>query len=710
MMKKISWKKALDIAGLLAMLWLFVHYVPRSIFSNAAPTGGDIGSHFWPFKLLMEQGLPEFRIKMWNPGNLMGEPILVHYFPLPYLWMTLLTPFFSTAAAFKIGNLMGAFFFPLAVYWGVRGLGLRFPAPLIAAAFSLFFSYNESFSQWGGNNVSTLSGQFAHQEALMFLFLWLGAVGWELRKKKGFTLSALMGAAVCLSHSYVFLLVPIFCLSFVFFYPHLNLKHRFLHLLTSGFFTIFLSAWFLIPMLDNNQWVTPMAIVWGVPSLFRAVLPESMRALEYFAAFAAGLGMATFALPHEKRNRFYFESLFELGFWILPFLVSVACYWIFPKIGLVDVRAIPQIQIIGFVWLGILLARGLSLWSDKVQAMGAVLFVAAGIGWCLNNTVNFPYWSDWNASGWRVKPHYNELMDLSRELEGPQDGSLQKGFSSGRVAYEHNEINGQVGTPRVFEMLPFFAHRSTLESVYLQATITASFSFYNQALISQTPSCPFRQIPCPAPNLPRAVELAPILGISDYIFVTPQLKTAATANKNLVPGGEHGPWKIYSLKDPPSLVETMTRSPKIIPYDKKWRDQFFEWFEHYTAGNQSLLVTNDPDPSLLKGHFDSEGSCKPVLHVGFNRMHLSTTCPGTVHLLKFAYHPSWQASSGDELFLVSPGYIALNPSKPEIDLEFGQRTLWTVSNFISIWAFLFLMILGFRNYRLTRRRQPSTKS
>lgn len=703
-----QWLTYLDAIFILSTFVLFIHFMPESVLSDPAPTGGDTGSHFWPLKLLADYGLAEFRVKMWSPGNLMGEPILVHYFPLPYLVMIFLHLFFPLAAAFKIGTLIPGFFLPFAAYLGFRGLGMAFPAPMLAGAVSLIFNYNESFSQWGGNMASTLAGQFAHQYALVFLLLWIGAIGWELRKNRGFICSSILGALICVSHSYVFLLIPVVGLSFLLFYPEQDFFKRFQHLLFSGLLTLILSSWFLIPMIDNNRWVTPMAIVWGIESLYKTSFPDTFRPLEYLTVFA--LGILMFAINFRRLIPSFKLSIFakEMLFWAVPCLANFAFFYIFPKIGLVDVRAVPHIQIFSLLWFSVLFTRALSFFALPIRIAVTVLSCGLAIFWSLKYTKNVPNWIDWNSKGWVARPLYKDLQGLSSDLKS-RSIEGQTGFSLPRVAYEHNEASGAAGTVRVFEMLPYFAERSTLESVYLQATITGHMVFYHQALISKTPSCPFRDIPCPRFNLQRAIELAPLLGISDYIFITPELISQANSNPMLRKGGTYGPWTIYSFIEPTKLIEPINAQPILLTNDS-WRPDFFKWFVDFKTGSRHLLIDNKKGETaaLLSADYSNSKNCRPSLDVTINRMVITTNCIGQPLLLKFAYHPAWKADTGDTLFLVSPGYMAIAPSQRTVLLEFGDRWLWTAANILSLLGLG--VVLAFLSYAYKKQSKAKIEN
>ena len=103
-----------------------------------------------------------------------GMPMFQFYFVLPYLIIALMSMMMPFAIAFKIVSLLGIFLLPLCIYFMMRWLGFKYPAPILGAVSSLFLLFDPSYSVWGGNIKSTLAGQFSYSISLAFLFLFIG--------------------------------------------------------------------------------------------------------------------------------------------------------------------------------------------------------------------------------------------------------------------------------------------------------------------------------------------------------------------------------------------------------------------------------------------------------------------------------------------------------------------------------------------------------
>jgi hypothetical protein len=122
-----------------------------------------------------EHLLPSLRLHGWYPGASLGHPLLLYYFPFPFLLMSSLAPLVGMPVAFKLGTALGVFLLPLLVYGSFRLMRLSFPAPLLGAGAALVFLYVEDNPIWGGTIASTLTGEFAYTYGVGFAILFLGS-------------------------------------------------------------------------------------------------------------------------------------------------------------------------------------------------------------------------------------------------------------------------------------------------------------------------------------------------------------------------------------------------------------------------------------------------------------------------------------------------------------------------------------------------------
>lgn len=686
-------------------LWIAAK-IPSQIFSSLPATGGDTGSHLWPVIALRDYGIPHFDWRVWNPGNYAGEPLLVHYFPLPFLFMAFMSYFMPVGLAFNIGSFAPIALLPPCLAWGVKNFLLHTGssrtlarrAGALAGILSLGVLFNDGNSMWGGNAYSVLAGQFAHQYAFVFFFLFIGVLPQALQTRRAVIPAAFLFAAVVLSHAYIALTLPIVFAVALLAFPVATFKRRLKGVVTVGALGTSLSAWFWWPLIDNTKWTTPYAFSWHFKSIIDEVLPVTLAP----TVVALGVGVLFWFFMPRLAQHTWRSCLF----WGAQIIAAYVCYVTFAKFGLVDVRSIPHGHYAAAVMAAILLAN-LSfdgrVWFRGLVLAGCVVVAYAQIRVLGASLAKVTGWMTWNYSGWTAKSGYESLRRVSQKIAGT--------FDDRRVQYEHGDGNGVAGTTRVFEMLPFFAGRSVADGVYMQSSILAPMMFYHQAAVSAAPSCPFNGYPCTKPDIDKALRLGQLLGIGTYILNSPRIIKSAESEPKLRETLIAEPWHVYESENEVGLVEVpKVAIQKIAP--SNWRKDFWSWFESYAAG-VPFHVT-DLAGAHEKADFPVLGadeSCKASVGVSFGRIVLDTTCPGRLHVLKFSYHASWRASSGDKLWLTSPGFIGLVPSEGRVVLRFGQSPSWRLASAWSILALLLCAAPGLYSGILSsRRRSPSRLS
>lgn len=685
----------INVLGLLLIAGFFISYLPLDVLNALPATGGDTGSHFWPVYALKHEGFPALRL--WNPGHFGGQPLFVHYFPLPFILMGLMGFFMELGTAFNIGTLLPLFGLPFCVYFCVKQMGWQFPTPLLAAVFTLPYLYNESYSMFGGNTLSTLSGQFAHQYAICFLLLGIGFLMKNIEKNRVSFRAVCCFSAVCLSHAYVFFIIPVFFLSILFFiHKKQHWFETFKMLFITGLSTLFLSAWFLWPLIDDSQWATPVPMIWGKKALIQTALSQI-----FYPLYAVGLVCLISLLVIFLQKKIYLMRWRQLLFWLLPALAYLGMFFVFPKIGLADCRAVPQIVLFFSIAIGLLFADLQKISFPKnaclVMSLPSVLLMM----WLTSNHIHqFPHWLKWNYSGWQNKKYYLDLQKLYQ--------SFQPGFSRPRILFEHNaRFNSATGSPRVFEMLPYFASRATLEGLYSQANLLSPESYYMQAKVSKAPSCPVTGYVCPQ-NV--GIDLKPkldLMGVGQIIAVTDEIKGKLRMLPYLTEDGPYGLWSVYRVKSPPQMIQPLSGTVDLIEKKEDWRYQMNKWFDQHKGQDHWQLVSYGPSVEDFKRAIQTnqQKDCQGQITVDFFGFDLQTNCVGIPHLLKFAYNSSWRNSANDDLYIMAPGMIGFIPSRSKIRFNFGQSLSWKIASGLSFLTLLWLVLLPLASFLRIRRKQ-----
>ena len=637
------------------------------------PTGGDMGSHYYTSWVLHTIALPNWSIRTWHPGNFGGEFQLLHYFPAPFILTEVLSLLLPHPVAFKFMSIMHLLVLPFALAWAIRQLGFCSRACALSATGSLIFLFNESFTMWGGNSLSTLAGQFAHGHALVFLFLWLGMLAREIRKDIFPLGSGLLGMFVALSHPYVALVLPVHMLGFLATSTKNQRRATLKHLALSGILTFLFSAWWILPMVENAPWNIAFYLFWNRDLLLPDTLPVQWLLVLCPACFSFGCALIL------KKKLLNSSIIFAQV--LIPALFYFVCFFLFPYLGVIDIRALPQLQLYLLLLAALLLSQALN--SLKKYAPIATLFFCIYFFSIAQSQIDkFPVWFKWNMSGWGTKPYALEFEKVTQLLK--EDNQPQ------RVVYEHGDLNNLTGTVRAFEMLPYFSERATMEGLYLQSSLLSPAAFLLQSEISETPSCPFIQYACTAPSLTKAKAHLNLLGVSTLILFTEDLVNHARRLSWLEEKFQVSPWTVFKVKDAPALSEVITTPITTLEPRMDYKKIFYEWLTEYKP-DLPLLVRNNKQQIEKSSSVESK-DCKTSAHAQFNKIELDTTCPGKPHLLKFAYSPLLQSTTGETLSLAAPGMIALTPNTPHTEIIPVASPVWILGKYLSIIGFIFALV------------------
>src|SRR5918996_3781252 len=195
-----------DVLGLAIITLAILDYFPPSLLLiPTVAAGGDTPCHYPTLVHFYEHLLPRLRLHGWYPGAYLGHPLLLYYFPLPFLFMSALAPITGLPVAFKLGTAAGVLLLPPLSYLALRLLGFRFPAPLLGAAAALVFLFVEENPIWGGTMASTLTGEFAYAYGTALAVLFLGVVYRAYARGRSVAVPAALLAVTAFAHGYAVL-------------------------------------------------------------------------------------------------------------------------------------------------------------------------------------------------------------------------------------------------------------------------------------------------------------------------------------------------------------------------------------------------------------------------------------------------------------------------------------------------------------------------
>jgi hypothetical protein len=650
-----------DVLGLLALVFVLADYFrPALLASPTIAAGGDTPCHYPTFVWFHEHLLPALRLHGWYPGAYLGHPLLLYYFPLPFLLMSALAPLLGPPVAFKVGAALGAVLLPLAAYGAVRLLGFRFPAPLLAAGAALVFLFVEENPIWGGTLASTLTGEFAYAygTALAVLTLGLGYRAYS-RGQKPWATAALL-ALTALAHGYAVLWAG---LSLTYFLYPSRRPARTLRWLAAVAATAFaLAGVTLVPLLVGWRWTTPYGdsqIAVTFPGLF----PPLLWPLLGVAALAVAWNLVGARRAGGADQRVLFLAYAAL--------MAAALATAGTALGLVDVRFVP------FAQLAACLLAAAALGSALERAMApdllALGLVAVAILWSDGQSRVLRSWTSWSGSGL-------EARDLGPAFRAVGE-SLRGGVGDPRVAVEYGTVNEEAGSVRVWEMLPFFAGRSTLEGVYNQASVQAPAVYYLSSLLGETSPNPFRSREYSRFDPDEAMARLRLFAVGDVVAVSALLTDALDRRPDVVRRATLHPYVVFHLREPADYVEPVRFTP-VRSAPLGWREKSYRWFTRKPLPSALLVFTEDPQFSLVEPDewlpppavvLPGTGAVKATAVLEAERIHITTNRVGHPLLVKVSYHPRWRALNADGPFLVSPALMLVVPRAEQVTLTYAGR-------------------------------------
>jgi 6-pyruvoyl-tetrahydropterin synthase related domain len=679
-----------DAFGLAAILLVLLDLLPPALLLLPTITaGGDTPCHYPTAVWFAERLLPHLRLHGWYPGAYLGQPLLLYYFPLPFVVMAALAPLFGMPVAFKLGTVLGVFLLPLLAYASFRLMRFPFPTPLLGAAAAVVFLYVEDNPIWGGTVASTLTGEFAYTYGIGLAVLFLGVLVRSREDGRGPWLPAAVLGLTAYTHGYAVLWAGLGASGLLI--GEKRPRRALGWLLAVGALAFALAAPLLLPLLAAWRWTTPYDDAW-IDVTTRGLLPPLLWPL--FLVAAAGLAVTLVRLVRGHRAD---RRLLLLGH---AALVGAALTAAGPALGVIDVRFAPFAQLAlalaGAATLGWVVSR---LVLADVAALGLVL-LAVVYGDASSRVLRS--WVDWNYSGLEAK----ELWPAWRALTSRLTGTV----ADPRVAVEYGPVHEKAGSIRMYETLPFFSGRSTLEGVYNQASTTTHPVYYLASELFASSPNPFRSRAYSRFDPESALARLSLFNVGEIVAVSPKLVSYLDGRSEVVREAEIPPYTLFRVKDGGrGYVEPLAFAPVRAPL-AGWRDAAYRWFSRKPANRAVLVFTDDPrfdlvlaDPWAPPPERALPGGVEVEATVAPEEIRITTSRPGHPLLVKVSYHPRWRAEGALGPYLASPGLMLVVPERRHVRLTYTARD---ASDWLGLaLAAGGLALAGFA--AASRRRRPS---
>ncbi|MFA6015755.1 MAG: 6-pyruvoyl-tetrahydropterin synthase-related protein [Gallionellaceae bacterium] len=654
-------------------------------FLNSAnwPTGGDAASHLLYVWLYANELLFSGDLTPWVTEVFGGLPFLSYYFPLPFISIALLSKIIGIAPAFKWGVFLATLLLPGAVFVASRRwLNFSWQAALFGALGALAFLLHEQNSIWGGNLLSTLSGEFSYSYGLLFAVLAMLAWSRTVSSGKGWILAGVLEAACGFSHGFPLLVVGFSTLLLLL--DSRNIRHTFALLLRGHVLAFCLLGGWLWPMLEMHSLTIPNDASFPVET-WRDLLPATL-----WPILAGGVSGALMLLNPAVRSALSAEQARALRYLIGGAGLACVGFIAGDQMGLADIRFFPLTWLLGAIVCGWLFGHALAHLGNPTEFTGniprvllAMAAVLALLGWFSGQIRKAPDWALWNHSGLEAKPQWHNLSQLFPALTGNQ--------WSPRLVFEHDPANSDIGSTRSLEALPMFLnHRPVLEGLYMESALLGPAIYQLQSEISTRPSSPLVRFPSGSLDVPFAAQHMNFLHADTLLLRSGGAKNAIENSGLFIKTGESLPFAVYQLKAFDShLIEIVKQPLRIIP-KQDWMQDAFAWFRTRSRFEAYLPVYGEDKNLANIAPGKTEGK---VAETSLKRHELifNTTAIGHPHLIKMAYHPRWQLASKGSLHIAGPGYMLVVPQESEIRLFFGHTLIGQAGMIASTSALIFLM-------------------
>ncbi len=690
----------LDLVTLLAVeIFIFSRINPEYLFTNTITTGGDTASHYYTLQYLRDVLLPAGQVSGWTPGNYAGFPILQFYFPLDFLFMTLLNGIISLQVAFKLGSVAGIMLLPVCAYWMMRLMRCPFPGPGIAAALTLPFLFNTSHSMWGGNILSSFAGEFSYGLSMALSLVLLGSLYSGARRHRHVVANAILVFLVGFSHGYTLLFAEAMSL-----YLLITLRgfiERLFYLGKVYSLAFCLLAFWIVPLLVFTKYTTSYDLVWTIYSIQEVFPPILLPVL--LAAAVGSLGVLIWGIrDHAQIGK---EALPMLGYLWFGLAMCVVFFVAAPRLGVVDIRYVPYGHLIGTLlaamslgWLG----RFLQRWKIDWVLLPAIL--VAAIVWTGSQPGPVSDWAKWNYEGFEAKSAWPVFEQINLKLKGD--------FNDPRVVFEHSELHNSFGSSRAFESLPLFSGRATLEGLYMQASISAPFVFYIQSQISRQKSVPFPQYSYSSLDFDRARPRLELFNVRDLIIRSDHAKKAIRLSEGYALRdtiGEYELWELTTNRN--RYVEVLNYEPVLFP-TASWKEDSHRWFVDDSQLQIPLVFVEEdmtgafPPFTALTRELAAlpripveTGNCTVQERIENQEIRIETDCIGKPLMVKMSYHPNWHVDGADRIYMTSPSFMLIYPEQRHVRLYYGPGLWDRIGQVLTVTGLIVLLInipLGWR--------------
>ncbi len=751
--KRLYFGLSLLIVFLVIYAMLFICFPPHLIFRDTTTNGGDTGAHNYIAKFFIDELFTDFRMTGWDMGWFAGMPMLTFYFPLPYFFIAILSKIVGYNIAFKLITILGSLILPASIYFFGRMFRFKYPYAEFAAIGAMAFLYMDSFKIYGGNFLGTFAGEFSYSISFGLIFLFLGTLYRGIERNRFdwlFVINCIILLMIVLTHLITLIALLIIVPSLFIINRTWRCARYILAVFVVGFF---LSAFWGLPFVllidftPTMNWTNvrdlrdlfPIelipALVLGATGIFYSVLKKEKKTIPIIWTIVIFMALF-FTWSGGRLYNARFLPFIYIFIYLIAAYGALHLYWtfttVFPfrksditahesrgsesrdaasveKSGTEKEAKEKEKKSVSWINRPVFKDFRPRFYKFMVFAFVPIIaFLSAGAIWAGDPLG--PKWARHNYTGFESRDEWDTYNSLMQYLDT---------LPYGRVMFEFNkEIIQDYGTPRSFELIPFWTHQAGMEGLLVESSLTAPFHYINQAELSVKPRGTVAGWKVPGRDYQAAMIHLIYMNISYIMASSPEVIADLNSDPRVEFLNEIEPYQFFEIRGEHNYVGIAENNPyRYKPEDWVW--DMRDWYLNpqntdnpviYDDGSDSLgkfseiskeeLSSVPPDPIAERGEILWE-------NVEREKIEFETTGIGQPHLIKVSYFPNWKADGAEGPYLVSPSFMLVIPTQNVVTLNYGMSTPHktslglTISGWAIIAALLILNLVLFLKSRKT---------
>ena len=694
------WEELAVVVAATAYLGWFLH--AWLVFAPGLVLGGDLPAHHY----LMDHIARTGRLVSWADGWWGGFPMFRYYFPLPYAAMAALGRLAGHDLAFKLGSIAGLLALPVALWGAARIARLPRPAPAFLAALALPIALDNTHDMWGANAYSTLAGMIANSWSFALFPVSLALGARDARRERASAVSALVFAALALSHFFTSILAALTLGAFALALLASRRPRAFRALALEGALAAALAAWWLLPLLATGAWSVAFGEQWEI-RFWRQLPPMLAPAWLAAAAVAAAAAAATMRRGGEGGRPSSFAALHGILFLfsLLLFYFGRSVAEVFVNCRLWPFLVYAMLALVALAWAA--LARA---WRAPRAGALAFLALCAALAWRVSDddddnpawagAQHARYWAEYNLRGVEAQPCGKAFFRLAERVRG----------RPGLVAYDMTDLNEALGSSRCFEALPYVAPGTrTLEGGIVNSALGSLAAYTVQGEVSDAPAgWPLLVSPRefdPYSGL-RHLEL---LGVRTFIARSRAVQEAIESDPAWTLLGAEGPgdrWKVYGSTIAGEPDVRAWKTPLDVRSGSPTQREIADWWACRGATEHPVVFLPRPtsseadlgawrdDPPPEPGWLDRVSD--PVRSVSRGpdgSLAFETDFPGRPHVVAATWYPDWRAEGADGPYPLSSGQLVVYPTARTVTLRHAALPSEVAGRLVTLCGLLALVLL-----------------